>query len=139
MAALRKYGPMHVRSLAEHLDWTVERAARTIINTRRLHPGKLIRVIGYERVQDGKGKDLSIYAAGAGDDIQRRAVHERRRRLTTQARYRERNRAIINAKHRAWRAKKKGEKAVVNPWMQLAHPEVRSFMTIAANDVRKAA
>lgn len=134
IAALREFGPMHVRALAEHLEWTVERAARTVINARRLHPGNLIRVIGYTRVQEGKGKDMSIYSAEAGEDVPRSKVKEKRRRLVTQARYRDRHRAEINARHRLSRQKKTGKPLAPNVWAQLAPKEMQQAMTAAAND-----
>lgn len=134
LAALKKHGPMTARALADVLDWTVERAHRTVINTRRLRPGQLIRVIGFERVTEGKGKDMQIYAAQAGEDVKRTAVHERRRRLATQARYRERHRAAINARHRASRQKKSGKPLVQNIWSPLAPKEIQQAMSAAAND-----
>lgn len=133
LAALNECGPMHIRALAEHLEWPVEKAHRTVSNARRNKPGQRIRVVGYERVQEGKGKDLSIYAAQAGEDVPRTPGKAKRRRLQTQARYRDKHRAVINARHRV-RRQEKGQPLVPNVWAQLAPKEIRHAMTVAANE-----
>ena len=118
---------MTLRHIAEELGWGNERTNSVIANARRAHPGLLIRVVGYlHDPNDRRTKDQSLYAAEAGEDVPRSRIKKRLRRLATQARYREKHRARINALHRARRAAQRGEVAQTNPWSQLAPASYRS-------------
>lgn len=127
---------MTCAEVAEVLGWTIARTHGVIANGRRLHPGKLFRVVRY-RPSIGKGKDQSVYAAQAGPDMPRAEVDVKTRRLQALQRYRKKHRATINARHRRARAAKAGSAAPPNPWMLLAPPEVRSTMTVEARRAHK--
>lgn len=129
VAALQEYGPMTRYELAEVLGWSVATVGTTIGSTRWLLPEKVFRIVKYRAVTGSRGRDVAVFAAEAGPDIQRKPVDKQKRRKETQARYREKNRAAILARHRVSRAKRKGKPVVVNPWIALAPKEVRSAMT----------
>ena len=127
---LREHGPMTQRQIADALEWKQARTHSTIANMRWAYPGQLIRVVGYVHdAADRRSKDQSLYAAEAGEDVPRPRIKKKLRRLATQARYREKNRARINARHRARRAAQRGEVAQTNPWSQLAPASYRSAVT----------
>lgn len=131
IAALREHGPMTRHALAECLDWPLGRVHSTVANARRLRPEQVFRVVGYQRVLEGKGKDASIYAAEPGPDMPRPKAGQYQRNRATRRRYRERHRAVINARHRARRAREKGRVVRSNFWAQLAHKSARSAMALA--------
>lgn len=121
---------MTLRHIAEELGWGNERTNSVIANARRAHPGLLIRVVGYlHDPNDRRTKDQSLYAAEAGEDVPRSPIKRKLRRKAAQARYRDKNRARINADLRARRAAKKGEKARANPWSQLVPKAYRGAVT----------
>lgn len=136
IAVLKARGPMTVREIAEELDWPVSRVHAVVANGRRLHPEKLFRAVSYRPVKEGKGKDTSVYAAMPGKDAKRQPIDKEARARERLARYRQRHRAAINARLRAKRAAKRKQPTAINPWMQLAPKELRSAMTMAANDNR---
>ena len=59
IAALRAHGPMTCHEIADVMDWPLARVQCALRNARRLHPEKIFRVIRYEPVTEGKGKDAS--------------------------------------------------------------------------------
>ena len=128
IATLKEHGPMTCEDTAGLMGWTVERVHGVISSARRLRPGQIFRVVRYQRAE-GRGKDHSVYAASPGQDAPRPKVDKKVRRLRTQEDYRNRHRAIVNARNRMARAAKKGYTASANPWAQLAPREIRSFMT----------
>lgn len=131
IAAIKEHGPMTCNEVAEVLGWTIERTHSVIANGRRLHPGKLFRVIRYQPSR-GKGKDQAVYAVQAGKDKPRPTTDMKVRRHEALQRYRNKHRATINARHRQARAAKAGSTVPQNPWMQLAPVELRSVMTLQA-------
>ena len=132
IATIKEHGPMTCADTAGLMGWTVERVHGAIASARRRCPGQIFRVVGYQRAADGKGKDASIYAAQPGDDVPRPAVNKKARRNATQANYRKRHKAIVNARLRMSRAKNKGRGVSNNIWMQLADKSARSAMSMAA-------
>lgn len=139
IAVLKARGPMTVREIAEELDWPVGRVHAVVANGRRLHPEKLFRAVSYRPVKEGKGKDAAVYAAMPGKDAKRPEVDRQARARENFARYRQRHKAAINARQRAQRALKRERPTAINPWMGLAPKELRSAMTMAANDNRRQA
>lgn len=129
IAVLKEYGPMTKNDIAEVLGWHPARVHSTLANARRLRPGKVFRVVRYQRSEDGKSKDQSVYAAGPGQDVPRPQIDAIERRKETQSRYRNRHKAAINARMRMRRAKQHGHSIVPNMFAQLAPPAVRSYMT----------
>lgn len=130
LALLRENGPMTQRAISDELGWTQEQTHSIIANTRRCYPNQLIRVTGYVHDPNaGRTKDQSLYAAEAGKDVPRAKIKKVLRRRATQKRYREKNKARINAAVRVRRLKEKGLSASVNPWAQLMPPEYRSTVT----------
>lgn len=128
VAALQEHGPMTRYELAELLEWDVSKVGTTIGSTRWLLPQKVFRIVGYRAVTGSRGRDVAIFAAEAGPDIQRKPIDKEKRRKATQARYREKNRAAILARHRVSRAKRSGKPVLINPWITLAPKENRSAM-----------
>ena len=125
---LREHGPMTRNAIAEFLDWPTERVHGIISNTRWLHPQKYFRVVGYKRVVDSKGKDMSLYSAEGGIDKVRHVLNAVRRKNSLN-KYRKANRELLNSKSRAARAVKQNKKLPINPWYALAQPSIRSEMT----------
>ena len=128
IAILKEYGPMTRNDIAGILGWPPERVHSTIANARRLRPGEIFRVVRYQRVE-GKSKDQSVYAYAKGPDAPRPNVNKAARRKETEARYRRRHSATINARLRLYRAKQAGRAIVPNLFAQLAPRELRPYMT----------
>lgn len=125
---LREHGPMTRNDIAELLDWPIERVHSLISNNRYSHPNQFFRIVGYKRVDSGKGKDLSIYSAEGGIDKPRNARKDLRRKQAY-TKYRKIHREIINSKSRLARATKQQKDLPINPWYQLAHSSVKPEMT----------
>lgn len=130
VAALKSVGPMTVEEISDHLGWERAKATTTIGSTRWLLPQQVFRIVRYVQVTGRRCRDLAVYAAEAGTDAPKPAVNAAKRRKQTEERYRKKNRAIINARSRASNAAKRGTYAV-NPWMQLAAPQLRAVMSTA--------
>jgi len=131
IAVLKEHGPMTIPEIADHLAWDLPRTRSVIANGRRLHPGKLFRIIAYRRATESKGKDTGVFAAQAGPDKPRNPDKIARRKKT-QASYRRRHQALINARHRKWRAEKQGRELVPNIWAPLlpsSANSVRAYMS----------
>lgn len=130
---LREHGPMHVFDIAGHLDWSVDLARRTLSSTRYARPGAIFRIVRYVQGTEHSARRVAIYAAQAGPDVPKPAIDKHAMQLHWQAEYRKRNRGVLNAQRRLRRAKDAGRPVVQNPFMQLAHHDVRCFMSAAAN------
>lgn len=128
VAALQEFGPMTRFELAELLGWDVPKVGTTIGSTRWLLPQKVFRIVGYRAVTGSRGRDVAIFAAEAGPDIQRKPVDQKKRDKEVAARYREKNRASILARNRISRARRSGKAVAINPWMALAPKELRAAM-----------
>lgn len=122
---------MTATELAEYLGWKSEKVTSTISSTRWLLPEQVFRIVRYVPVTGRRSRDLAVYAAEAGADAPKPAVNAAKRRKQAEARYRHKHRAIINARNQASSAAKRGA-PTVNPWAQLAAPQLRSFMSTAA-------
>ena len=129
--ALQEFGPMTRYELAEHLDWTVAKVGTTIGSTRWLHPGKIFRIVRYEQGV----RVVAVFAAEAGEDAPMPWVNKRARQRKSNARWRDKNRASINAKNRITDAKRAGRAVAVNPWSQLAPPDMRATMSFVHRQV----
>lgn len=134
IAVLRQHGPMTAHEIAEHLDWPPSKVVRTIASTRWLLPGKVFRVVRYVPVIGKRARDQAVYAARRGPDAPRTADPVERRRQA-QARHRTAHRARINARSLA-RHVGRERPAASNPWMQLAHPSLRSHMARTSGQVQ---
>lgn len=130
VGALKAAGPMTVEEIAEHLGWKGKKVSTTIGSTRWLLPEQVFRIVRYVQVFGRRSRDVAVYAAEPGADAPKRPINVAKRRKQTEARYRDKHRAIINARNRASYAAKRGE-VVVNPWIQLAPPQLRAFMSTA--------
>ena len=123
IAALQDAGPMTSEEVAEYLDLPQKVVRTCIASTRWLLPQQVFRIVRYQPVTGYRGRDLPVYAAEAGSDAPH-IVNRAKRRKQAEARYREKHRASINARGRAT------VMAPVNPWLQLAPPEIRGAMTL---------
>lgn len=112
--------------LAEHLNWEVAKVGTTIGSTRWLHPGKVFRIVGYEQGV----RVVAIFAAEAGEDAAPPRINKVRREKQKNARYRNKHRASINAKGRIKNAERAGVAVAVNPWINLAPPNMRATMSL---------
>lgn len=131
IAALKTLKKATFAEIADELEWPTERVLSVIKNARRLRPGELFHVVGYRKPAPGShGKDSAVYAFGPGQDVPRANQDHAERRKDTQDRYRQKNRQVINARHRINRAKAKGHSAAPNVWAQLAPREVRPYMAM---------
>lgn len=123
VAALQECGPMTVLDLADHLGLSKDIVGSCISSTRWLLPQQVFRAVRYQPVTGRRGRDLAVYAAEAGPDAPHR-VDPAKRRKQSEARYRDKNRALINARSRTRDA------APPNPWLMLAPPALRSAMSV---------
>ena len=57
--------------VAEYLGWTRNRANGCIVHTRKSHPGKFFKVVEYRCQVVRQGRDVQVYAAGRGQDVER--------------------------------------------------------------------
>ena len=123
VAALQDAGSMTAAELAEYLDLPKKVVCACIASTRWLLPQQVFRIVRYQPVTGRRGRDLSVFAAEAGADAPH-YVNPKQRRKQAEARYRTKHRAVINARSRA------KSTAPINPWLQLAAPEIRSAMSV---------
>lgn len=130
-SALREHGPMTKEEVADLLHLPRNVVAAAIKSARYRYPEQIFRAVAYKRPSDGHGSDVTVYAAEAGPDNPRNH-DKRKRRLKSQAKYREKNRASINARHRARRARIAGKAPTVNIWAALAPTGLQAAMTQAA-------
>lgn len=126
--ALKDFGPMTKEEIAEHTGISLVQVATSIDCARNLLPKKIFRIVKWYEQPGVWGRYLAIYAAGPGPDAKRKVLTKAERKAKNDALYRERNRAAINAKHRARRAKELGREAVANPWAQLVPPASRASL-----------
>lgn len=129
LACLREHGPMTMLDIAEALQWPLARVHSAICGARNRYPGQLVHISGYRKHPE-RGKDVSVFAAGPGEDKPRPVLtnqQKQARRRVVQARYNRKNRTIIDTKARIKRAKAKGVTVVSNPWLNLMPPSVRSY------------
>lgn len=110
--------------LAEYLGWSAEKVGTTIASTRWLLPEQVFRVVRYAPVTGRRARDLAVYAAEAGTDEPKKRIDLVKRRKQTEARYRQKHRAVISARNQASNATKRG----INPWANLAQPKMRAHM-----------
>lgn len=116
--ALRELGPMTIHEIAEETGLPVRKVSRQICATRHMHPGKYFRVVRYQPLVGRTGKDLRVYAAEEGPDVPNK-VDEAARLKARQARYRNKHRAVINARNRVRNANQAGRYVASSPWMGL--------------------
>lgn len=114
---------MTAKEIAEYLGLPQEIVNSCISSTRYHLPGQVFRVVRHQPVTGYRGRDLAVYAAEAGPDANHQ-VNRPARRKQAEARYREKHRATINARSRI------AAMAPVNPWLQLAPPEIRGAMSL---------
>jgi len=129
VAALQEHGPMTRHEIAEHLGWPIAKVGTTMSSTRWLLPGKVLRIVGYRAITGRYARDVAVFAAQAGPDLARPAADPVQRRQAAQARYRDKNRVAIKAAARLKRARDTGRDVVVNPWLDLAPPNMRAAMS----------
>lgn len=123
VAALQEYGPMTILELADHLELSKDVVGGCIASTRWLLPQQVFRVVRHQPVTGRRARDLAVYAAEAGPDTPNQ-VNPAKRRKQSEARYRDKHRALINARARAKDA------APPNPWLLLAPPDMRATMSV---------
>lgn len=136
IATLREHGPMTGDALAEHLDLTTRTVGTAISSARLQKPGEIFRVVRYQPVTGRRQADACVFAAEAGEDVPRTPYNkakQRRRQAQAKARYRDKNRPAINAKSQIHKAARTGRAVAVNPWLQLAAPNVRATMARMAS------
>ena len=129
VAALQECGPMTRHELAEHLGWPVPKVGTTISSTRWLKPRQVLRIVSYRHIVGRHARDVAVFAAQAGPDVPKPRADPALRRKQSQARYRDKNRAAIQAAARLKRASDAGREVVVNPWLGLAPTNLRSAMS----------
>ena len=109
--------------IADYLELPQSIVGACLSSTRWLLPQQVFRIVRYKPVTGYRGRDLPVYAAEAGPDAVH-IVNPAKRRKQAEARYREKHRASINARGRT------AAMAPVNPWLQLAPPEIRGAMSL---------
>lgn len=117
---------MAITDIALALHWERSVAAKVIAGTRYEHPGQFFRIVGYRWQECSAGREIPIYCADGGEDKKRPRTTKARQAAQKRAHYR-RNKARINAKASAKRSA--GAAKEVNPWLQLAAPEMRPVMS----------
>lgn len=121
VAALQEHGPMTMPDIADLLQLPRQKVSTTIRNARAGHPGIFFRVVGYRNPDEldlsmGCKSRRQIYAAEQGADMPRPKVNKTLRRKRTQKRYRDKNKAIINAQIRKHRSETKGSASLLGMW-----------------------
>lgn len=112
LAAIREHGPMTVAELVEVTGKTRHSIDAAIINMRE-RGTEFLRVKGYQRQVGNGGIAASIYDLGPGKDAKRPDLSTIEAHRERQARYRDKNRAVINARTNARRGRP------INPFLQL--------------------
>lgn len=131
IALLKLHGPMTAADIADRLDMSTIKVGAVIASARFQHPGKLIRIVRYVPLTGKRLRDICVFAAKPGPDVQRKPYEGdklAKRRAETKARYRDRNRAAINARSHVRKTARTGRPIATNPWLQLADPAVRATM-----------
>lgn len=116
---------MSITDIAAEMDWPRGTVEKAIVGTRHDYPGQHFQIVAYKWQEYGQGREIPIYAAQGGVDKPRPRASKERHRAQKRAYY-ARHKARINAKSRA---KRLGISAAPNPWLQLAHPDMRPFMS----------
>lgn len=128
-AALVQHGPLSITDLALHMHWDRPTVYNAISDARHGHPGKFFRIVDYQWQEYGQGREIPIYAAEAGEDKPRKNASKARHAAQKRAHYK-RHSARIDARAKAKRdSLKSAPIKSANPWLQLAHPDVRPLMT----------
>jgi hypothetical protein len=125
LGVLMRNGPMAISDIAAELDWPRTMVEKAIVGTRYEYPGRHFRIVSYRWQEYGQGREIPLYSAEGGEDKPRPQA-TKARHLAQKRAYYHRHKARINA---ATRARRQGAAASVNPWLQLAPPEVRPVMT----------
>ena len=122
--------------IADHLEWPLEKVSTTINSMRRARPGLLLRIVRYRQ----EVRVVAVFAAEAGEDAPRPRRDHKKRDKQKQNRYVDKNRAAINAKNRLRSAAESGKAVAMNPWLQLAPPNMRpTVMRISRENARASA
>lgn len=133
LAFFREHGPASAAELEDALG----RAARDRLGrTRARHPGKFFRIVSYRRQVNVQGREIPIYAAQEGPDrarprSQTGTAQTEERRAAQKRAYYHRHKASVAAR----RSTKPAEQ---NPWMQLAHKDVRPIMSRIGKSLKEA-
>lgn len=130
VAVLQEHGPMTMPDIADLLQLPRQQVSGAIRNARACHPEEFFRVVGHRNpdkldLDMGNKSRWQIYAAEKGADAPRAKVNKNLRRKQTQKRYREKNKAIINARIRKYRSETKGSAPLLGMWHGL-YPQQKS-------------
>lgn len=113
IALIQEHGSMTAADIAEHLGWTRQRVNGAITQARIDHGTWFFRIAGYRRQRGRGGREAPVYGLGPGKDVARPVMNSIEENRKRQARYRERNRAVINLRNTARRSSQ------INPFYQL--------------------
>jgi hypothetical protein len=124
---------MTAKEIADMLCIEAGSVASLITSNRHSAPGVHFRIAEYRKAQGRWARREVVFEASTEPDATRPVVDELKERRKRQAEYRRRNAARINARDRARRSIARGGQAV-NPWAQLAHPDLQGYMVRVANN-----
>lgn len=131
--ALRESGPMTKQEIADYTGLPFSKVASCIDSARYLYPGKIFRIVEFRPQVGVFGIPIAVFTHAGGPDAPKLQRTDAERKKINDARYREKNRASINAYHRARRSRIAGVAPTMNPWLQLAAPSSRAGMLAAQN------
>lgn len=112
LAAIAAEGPMTAAELTEALGKS-RQAIGGSINGMREHGTEFLRITSYRRQRGRGGREAPVYGLGPGQDAKRPVMDTLEESRKRQARYREKNRALIRLRTQ------KRRRGQVNPFAQL--------------------
>lgn len=110
---LENEGPMTAAEITEALGFTRKRVDGCITTARQDHGTKFFRISSFRRQQGNGGREAPVYTLGPGSDAKRPIMHGIEEHRKRNARYRDKNRALINLRNQ------KRRHGTVNPFAQL--------------------
>lgn len=103
-ALIQEHGSMTAAEIADMLGWTRQRVNGCITQARIDHGTWFFRISAYRRQEGHGGREAPVYGLGPGKDAARPVMNSIEEHRARQARYRDRNRLVINMRNRARRS-----------------------------------
>lgn len=116
--ALLSAGPMSTVEIAAHLGWPRHRVDGVLSMSRMNHPGQYFKIVRFELQIGRSGREIPIYAAGAGADA-KRPTFDAAYRADYARNYHKRNRA-----KRAAQRKARISAIPAGPWDAFMHSRI---------------
>jgi hypothetical protein len=109
---IAREGPMTAAEITETLGRTRQSVTGSIVIMRK-YGAQYLRISSYRRQRGRQGSEAPVYALGPGKDAKRPDIRTNEEDRKRQARYRDKNRALIRLRQQ------KRRRGSVNPFLQL--------------------